>query len=347
MMDAIPGITKARKALLSACLIGVGFGATQPVLAAATDYKDHPKAKAFIEEMVEKGLDRDFVTGLIHDAKHQKSIIKAISRPAEKRLTWGEYRKIFLGQSRIDQGVEFWNQHRDTLRRASQQYGVPEEIIVAIIGVETRYGRHAGSYRVIDSLATLAFDYPPRSKFFTGQLGELMLLLQEQPLDPKAIKGSYAGAMGFGQFIPSSYRHYAVDFDADGSIDLLNNPVDAIGSVANYFKRHGWRSGQPVTLSAALDKPIESDKLSKKLKPIETLAHWRNLGLTFDPQLANELKATAMRLQAVDGEQHWIGLHNFYVITRYNHSRLYAMAVYQLSQEIAALKAKQQQVANG
>lgn len=301
-------------------------------------YSDHPKAKAFINAMVEKGMDRARVSDLVFDAKHQASIIKAISRPAEKRLNWGEYRKIFLGQKRIDQGVEFWNKHQTTLQRASDIYGVPPEIIVAIIGVETRYGRHAGTYRVIDALATLAFDYEPRSKFFTGQLEQLLLLLQEQSLDAKTLKGSYAGAMGFGQFIPSSYRSFAIDFDRDGTTDILTNPVDAIGSVANYFSSHGWQQGQPVTtplmLKTGVDSSQLSDKLSRKLKPIETVAHWRNLGLSSELELPNEARATAMRLETADGVQYWLGLRNFYVITRYNHSRLYAMAVQQLSQAI-------------
>ena len=342
--------TKAAIKHVAALVLSTGLGLSTAVQASTqatdSDYRDHPKAKAFVDAMVEKGLERDYVSALINDAKHQKSIIKAISRPAEKRLNWGEYRKIFLGNKRIDQGVEFWDKHRETLRRASDIYGVPEAIIVAIIGVETRYGRHAGSYRVLDALATLAFDYPPRSKFFTGQLGELMFLLQEQPLDAKAIKGSYAGAMGYGQFIPSSYRNYAVDFDRDGTIDLLGNPVDAIGSVANYFARHGWRSGEPVTVPASLAGSVDGDKLSKKLKPVETVAHWRNLGLTTEQELPNEAIATAMRLTTKAGEEHWIGLHNFYVITRYNHSRLYAMAVYQLSQAIAEKRAASEQQAN-
>ncbi|MEH6822811.1 MAG: lytic murein transglycosylase B [Motiliproteus sp.] len=312
-----------------------------PALAAAVDkgdYTDHPKASAFIEQMVAQGMDRDFVSGLVFDAKHQQSILDAISKPAEKRLDWGGYRKIFLGQSRIDQGVEFWNTYEDTLNRASAIYGVAPEVIVAIIGVETRYGRHAGRYRVIDALATLAFDYPPRSPFFTTQLGEFMQLTQEQKLDPKVIKGSYAGAMGYGQFIPSSYRHYAVDFDRDGTTDILTNPVDAIGSVANYFKQHKWRSGEPVTLAVALNQsPMKTaDELawSTALKPVETVAYWRNQGIAVDPTLANEATATAMRLTTAAGEEYWLGMHNFYVITRYNHSSLYAMAVHQLSQAI-------------
>ena len=308
------------------------------------DYSDHPKAAAFIESMVEKGVDRDFVTGLVLDAKSQQSILEAIARPAEKRLDWGGYRKIFLGQSRIDQGVEFWNTHQDTLQRASAEFGVDPEVIVAIIGVETRYGRHAGTYRVLDALATLAFDYPPRSTFFTTQLGEFLQLVQEQKLDPKTLKGSYAGAMGYGQFIPSSYRHYAVDFDRDGSADILTNPVDAIGSVANYFKKHGWRSAEPVVLPVTLKSPVDDSLWSTKLKPVETVAHWRNRGLKFDPSVANEAVATAMRHTTENGEEHWLGLHNFYVITRYNHSSLYAMAVHQLSQAILDKRATEQKM---
>lgn len=304
-------------------------------------YAEHPKATAFVDAMVEKGMERQFVSELVFDAKHQKSIIKAISRPAEKRLNWGEYRKIFLGQKRIDQGVEFWDTHEATLNRASKIYGVPPEIIVAIIGVETRYGRHAGTYRVVDALATLSFDYEPRSKFFTGQLEQFLLLLQEQSLDAKTLKGSYAGAMGYGQFIPSSYRSFAVDFDRDGVTDILTNPVDAIGSVANYFNSHKWRSGEPVTMPLVAKSPLDESALSTKLKPVETVAHWRNLGLTAEQELPNEARATAMRLETSSGIEHWLGLDNFYVITRYNHSRLYAMAVYQLSQEIVKKRGEQ------
>lgn len=313
---------------------GLTGAATTTVTASKGSYADHPKASLFVETMVGQGMDREFVSGLVFDAKPQQSILDAIAKPAEKRLDWGEYRKIFLGQSRIDQGVEFWNAHQHTLQQASAEYGVPSEVIVAIIGVETRYGRHAGSYRVIDALATLAFDYPPRSAFFTTQLGEFMRLVQEQKLDPRTLRGSYAGAMGYGQFIPSSYRHFAVDFDQDGSADILTNPVDAIGSVANYFNQHGWRVAEPVALPATLGRAVDDGLWSSALKPVETVAHWRNQGVRFDPTVANEAVATAMRLSGTEGDEYWLGLHNFYVITRYNHSALYAMAVHQLSQAI-------------
>lgn len=303
-------------------------------------YAKHPDAAAFVSRMVEQGFDADDVTRLLDSARRKESILKAIARPAEKRLTWGEYRKIFLKPQRIEQGIQFWNEHAATIRRAAEQYGVAPEIIVAIIGVETRYGRNAGSYRVLDALATLAFDYPPRSRFFTGQLEQYLLLLREEKLTAESIKGSYAGAMGFGQFIPSSYRHYAVDFDGDARRDIVTNPVDAIGSVANYFKQHGWRSGEPVALQADLIKPLAAESFSQALKPEHALSYWLDQGLkprlsaSSNEALDSDQKTTAMLMEGEAGEEYWLGLPNFYVITRYNHSALYAMAVFQLSQEI-------------
>jgi membrane-bound lytic murein transglycosylase B len=300
------------------------------------NYAEHPETHGFIERMVSEGFEREPLEQLLFQAERKDSILKAIARPAEKRLNWGEYRDIFLGQSRIDQGVEFWNRHQGTLDRAAEIYGVAPEIIVAIIGVETRYGRQAGNYRVVDALATLAFDYPPRSAFFSGQLRELLYLLREETLSPLELKGSYAGAMGFGQFIPSSYRNFAVDFDGDGVRDLLTNPVDAIGSVANYFRSHGWRKGAPVVVPARVEGPIDESLFNAQLKPERTLAQWEALGVTPAAPLGDPSQsATAMKLEFNERDvEYWLGLHNFYVITRYNHSHLYAMAVHQLSQSI-------------
>ena len=209
---------------------------------------------------------------------------------------------------------------------------MPKALITSIIGVETFYGRNKGSYRVIDSLATLAFDYPPRSKFFSGELEAYLLFVKEQGFDATQVKGSYAGAMGYGQFISSSYRHYAVDFDGDGIVDIVNNPIDAIGSVANYFKMHGWKTGMPVTATAVLDSNTNRQIASKKLKPKLTVAQLEAEGFRSSVKLEQSQKATAMILSGEAGDEAWIGLKNFYVITRYNHSKLYAMAVYQLSQ---------------
>ncbi|WP_246480487.1 lytic murein transglycosylase B [Motiliproteus sediminis] len=302
--------------------------------AVVASYSDSPQARAFVDKMVGEGFDRSYVEQLLSDAQRQDSIIKAISRPAERVKSWGEYRDIFIQPKRIERGVAFWKEHADTLQRASDTYGVPAEIIVAIIGVETHYGRITGNYRVLDALATLAFDYPPRGAFFEGQLRELLYLLREEPLEVASLKGSYAGAMGFGQFIPSSYRNYAVDFDGDGKRDILTNPVDAIGSVANYFKRHGWSAGAPVTVRAEVSAGADPAQFNGSLKPEISVEQWRQRGVRPTVPVAADTQATAMRLEINQGEEYWLGLPNFYVITRYNHSHLYAMAVYQLSQAI-------------
>lgn len=310
--------------------------------ASEKSYGQHDEAKLFINEMVAEGFERPYLEKMMMDAERQDSIIKAISKPAERRLNWGEYRNIFLGKSRVDQGVEFWEGNAETLKRASETYGVPEEIIVAIIGVETRYGRHAGNYRVLDALTTLAFDYPPRGKFFRGQLKELFRLSKEEQLDIVTLKGSYAGAMGYGQFIPSSYRHYAVDFSGDKQRNILTNADDAIGSVANYFSRHGWLAGKPVTAQVSLQKELDESLFELGLKPAKTLREWAQLGVEIPISWAGldmDQKATLMKMEKESAVEYWLGLENFYVITRYNHSALYAMAVLQLSQEV--FKARQ------
>lgn len=313
---------------------------------AANNYTQHPQFSDFLDEVVSEGIyPKEQLITLMQSTTRNESILKAIARPAEKTLTWAEYRKIFLTEDRINQGVEFYRQHKDTFAKASKTTGVPEEMILAILGVETRYGKHRGSYRVVDALATLGFDYPPRAKFFRKQLKEFLFLEQEAGIDLSTAKGSYAGAMGYPQFIPSSYRHYAVDFDGDKKIDLIDNPADAIGSIANYLKVHGWRPNEPITTPARYLKNGTSDKsnaaltaaLNQSLKPKHTVKELSDLGLIPDLTVPASEKATAMRLQGDNGDEYWLGLRNFYVITRYNHSRLYAMAAYQLSQ---ALKEK-------
>lgn len=306
-----------------------------PVTAAA-DYSQHEKAAAFVDKMVDKhSFDRDWVVGILKQAEKKQSIIDAMERPAESVMTWERYRKIFIQESRVKQGVQFWREHADTLARAEKEFGVPAEMIVGIIGVETRYGRNKGSYRVVDALATLGFDFPRRSTFFLGQLEEYLLMVREQDFAPLSFKGSYAGAMGYGQFIPSSYRAYAVDFDDDGQADIVNNPVDAIGSVANYFARHGWRMGEPVVSPAVLSEPVDESLFNAGLKPVRTLAELKLGGISSAQKLDLGQKATAMKLEGAGGDEHWIGLQNFYVITRYNHSSMYALAAHQLSQQVA------------
>ncbi len=296
-------------------------------------YLDNEAAQQFAAKMAsEHGFDRAWINDLLAQAERKQSILDAISRPAERTLEWKDYRKIFIQESRIEQGVAFWKEHRATLERAEKQYGVPPHIITAIIGVETRYGRHMGNYRVLDALATLGFDYPKRGKFFSRQLEEFLLMTREQGLNPLTMTGSYAGAMGFGQFIPSSYRSFAVDFDGDGVADIVNNPVDAIGSVANYFSEHHWRQGELVAVTAAVDAGHDKAVFDAGLKPKWNVAELIAKGVTPYTELDGSAKASAFRFLGEQGEEHWLGLHNFYVITRYNHSSMYAMAVYQLSQ---------------
>lgn len=295
--------------------------------------------QAFAAEMEQKhGFKKDELETLLTTTEFRDDIIKAITRPAESK-PWHEYRPIFLKQGRIDGGVEFWEENEALLEQVEQEYGVPAEIIVAIIGVETRYGKHTGRYRILDSLSTLAFGYPKRAKFFRKELEEFLLLSREEQVDPGQTKGSYAGAMGKPQFISSSYRFYAVDHDGDGRRDLWNSNADVIGSVANYFKRHGWRHGGMITqqvsggsgLNSFVDAGMKpsikvSELLASGLQPVS--------GKPPEPEALSSL----LRLDAGNQDEYWLGLHNFYVITRYNHSNLYAMAVYQLSQEILAAR---------
>ncbi|WP_008293924.1 lytic murein transglycosylase B [Congregibacter litoralis] len=301
------------------------------------DYSAHPAARTLIDEMVaEEGFSREELQSLFAAAEKQQSILDAISRPAEKTKPWYEYRAIFLTERREREGIAFFQEHREALSRAQAETGVPAEVIVAIIGVETYYGRIAGSYDVIDALTTLAFDYPKRSTFFTSELKNFLLLSREQGMDPLSLKGSYAGAMGYGQFMPSSYRAYAIDFDGDEQADIWNNPTDAIGSVANYLARHGWRAGEPVVSAATAEDTVPKEAFDGGLKPRQTVQDFIALGLSPRQQLDPEASATAMCFELADGYEYWLGLQNLYVITRYNHSAMYAMSVFLLSQRIAA-----------
>lgn len=294
--------------------------------------------RVFVDEMVERhGFERAELMQLMGRARFRGSIIKAMKRPAEAK-PWHRYHPIFVTTARARGGARFWQQNRTLLERAEREYGVAPEIIVAIIGVETRYGGNTGKYRVLDSLSTLAFGYPKRAKFFRKQLEEFLLLGREEGIDVLEAKGSYAGAMGMPQFIPSSYRAYAVDFDGDGKRDLLHSTADAIGSVANYFRRHGWKTGAAITLRARTGNrnldPLVKAGMKPSLSPEQLAGH----GIEVDADLPDATKASLIRLENEKGEEYWLGLKNFYVITRYNHSNLYAMAVYQLSRKILALR---------
>ncbi len=290
--------------------------------------------QAFGREMAQKyNFDQEWLDALLSNSRYRQDIIDAISRPAEGK-DWHQYHPIFVTDSRATEGIAFWKKNSELLSRAEQTYGVPAEIIVAIIGVETRYGRHAGKYPVVDALSTLAFGYPKRSSFFRKELEHFLQLTREEQVDAAEAKGSYAGAMGMGQFISSSYRAYAVDFDGDGKRDLWQT-ADAIGSVANYFKRHGWQKGEAVTLPASAESE-NVGALAKKLKPSHPMSRLSAAGIKPSSPIDGQTQVSLIQLKNKQSHEYWIGLNNFYVITRYNHSPLYAMAVYQLSQKIKA-----------
>jgi membrane-bound lytic murein transglycosylase B len=307
----------------------------------AADYQ-REKVADFVREMTQDyGFASEQLFDVLAQAERKQAILDAISRPAERVKPWKEYRPIFITDSRVAQGVDFWRENEPALARAEQEYGVPAEVIVAIIGVETFYGRNTGSYRVIDALSTLGFDYPPRQPFFRQQLKEFLLLAREEQVDPLALTGSYAGAMGLPQFMPSSFRAYAVDFDADGHIDIWKNPVDAIGSAANYFKQHGWAADEPVVARATVEGERHSEGLTEGLEPVKSAAQLRELGWNWQTETADDTAVTAFRLDGADGEEYWVGLPNFYVITRYNRSVMYAMAVHQLAEQLAQARGNQ------
>jgi len=299
------------------------------------NYAKRADVKGFIDEMVEKHqFDREQLAEKFSRAKKLTDVLESIAKPAEKVLTWKQYRPIFIKEKRILLGKKFLREHKEVLQKAEDQFGVPKEIITAIIGVETYYGRYSGKYDVFDSLTTLGFDYPPRANFFRSELEQLLLLTREEDVDITTVRGSYAGAMGIPQFISSSYRHYAVDFDNDGKRDLWTNIDDVIGSVANYFSKHGWKKGESVIHRVQLKKAI-ADIGRTNLKPGKSISEYQKLGVVTNVSLPDEAAATLIELEGLHGIEHWMGLKNFYVITRYNHSALYALAVYQLSQEIS------------
>ena len=290
----------------------------------------------FIDSMVaEHDYDRETLEALLTDAKSQESIIEAISRPAEGTLEWHEYRDIFLTDERITAGANFWREHNADLQRISDETGVSIEILVGIIGVETYYGRITGGYRVLDALSTLAFDYPPRQKFFRSELKHFLLLVREENMDARDATGSYAGAMGRPQFMPSSFREYAVDSTDDGKRDIWSNWTDVIGSVANYFVRHRWVAGDQVVVQASLGDQWRGETPKNTTKPKETVTSLSHQGVLFATDLAGDQKSQLLTLEGEDGKEYWVGFHNFFVITRYNTSVMYALAVHQLGQEIA------------
>ena len=315
--------------------------ATFPVIAAdiAPLNLKQDNVIAFVDEMVQKHeFDRDDLNSVLAKAQIKQNIIKKISTPAERTLTWGEYRKIFITKERINVGVTFWHDNKEMLERIALETGVPIEILVGIIGVETYFGRITGKDRVIDALATLAFEYPPRSKFFRKELVQFLILAREEDIDPTVPMGSYAGAMGRPQFMPSSFRAYAVDSTGDDKRDIWNNWADVSGSIANYFLEHGWRSAEEVVAQATLSDNWNNAIPEPKntLKASSTVASLSKKGVLFATDLCADSKGELLTYEGSDGIEHWVGFHNFFVITKYNHSVMYALAVHQLGQQISA-----------
>jgi len=300
---------------------------------------DNPTVVAFIDEMVsEHEFDRNELRSLLGQARIKPSIIRKISTPAERTLTWGEYRKIFITKERINAGVDFWRENREMLERIGRESGVSSEMIVGIIGVETYFGRITGNDRVLDALVTLAFEYPKRARFFRNELVQFLILAREEEIDATIPMGSYAGAMGRPQFMPSSFRAYAVDATGDGKRDIWNNWADVSGSVANYFVEHGWRTGEEVTAQATLGGqwkgPVPKPRnILKASASVESLS---KKGVVFATDLCADSKAELLTYEGGSGTEHWVGFHNFFVITKYNRSAMYALAAYQLGQEIAS-----------
>ena len=325
--------------MTSRLLTGITFFLASSSIALAVD-TGQANIDAFIDTMVsEHDYDRATLEEILGQAEFKESIIEQISKPAERVLTWADYRPIFMTKERVAAGAEFWRENRAALERVSNETGVPVEIMVGIIGVETYYGRITGGHRVLDALTTLAFYYPPRETFFRRELQEFLLLVREEDMQATDAFGSYAGAMGRPQFMPASYRAYAVDSTGDSKRDIWNNWTDVAGSIANYFIAHKWRSGEEVTAQATLSDVFQGPPPDNQLSADETVASLSKSGVVFSTSQGNDRAAQLITYEGAAGTEYWVGFHNFFVITRYNRSVMYALAVHQLGQEIAIVVA--------
>jgi len=293
-----------------------------------------PEVEAFIQDMVQKHqFNGESLRKLFARVEPNPAVISMISAPLTA-LPWYQFRSRYVDAVRINGGVKFWQENADTLARAHRVFGVPEEIIVATIGVESIYGRNTGRFGVLEALSMLAFNYPPRAQRFRSELEQYLLLTREARLDAIRVKGSYAGAIGIPQFLPSSYRRYAVDFDGDGKRDLVGSPADAIGSVANYYKSHGWREGQIIAVPAEVDGNVAGALLELGIKPQLKVGELKRRGVLPSAPVDEEPEAALITAESETGPSYWLGLHNFYVITRYNRSVNYALAIDELAREL-------------
>jgi len=326
--------TRTRFFFAAALALQVGSAAA----AGPPDYPHRREVKLFIAEMVKKhGFTRRELNRVLGKAQFQPAIIKAMEQPAETALaSWQAYRTIFINPQRVETGVQFWNRNAEPLKRAAAEFGVPEEIIVGIIGVETTYGRNIGTYRVIDALATLAFDYPKRAQFFRGELENYLVLSREAKIDPLRVKGSYAGAIGIPQFMPGSYRRFAVDYDGDGTSNLATSPADAIGSIGNFLKAHGWARGEPVAFSAEVSGEGWRKLAEAGVEPASRAAELPRFGVKPAVSMPPDTRCALIELETPGQPSDFrVTLQNFFVLTRYNRSNLYATAVLDLATELA------------
>ena len=301
------------------------------------NFAERPEVQRFVDTLVAKhGFDKAALLELFRQARFEPDVLKAIlPPPTPATRSWQSYRARFIETRRIRKGLEFWQAHDTALRRATQTYGVPAEIIVAIIGIETFYGQNTGRYQTFSALATLAFDYPPRADLFRRELEELLLLARERKTDPLAYTGSFAGALGLPQFLPSSLRRYAVDFDSDGAIDLTGDADDAIGSVANFLSEHGWQKGGAVALPARIKGSAYTELADGRVDPQYTPSDLAAHGIKASRPLAADVKVALIDLATPDKPtEYWLGFQNFYTITRYNRSSFYAMSVFQLGEKL-------------
>lgn len=322
----------ARRALILLCWLSACTANADVDEAAVAEAKS-----AFIERMsLEHGFDADELERTLADVEIDSGILETIARPAERVVPWHEYRGIFVTDERVRAGVQFWNEHEESVAAASERYGVAPEMLVAIVGIETYFGRRMGNHRVLDALSTLAFAYPPRAEFFASELEAFLLLAREDGVDPLDALGSYAGAMGAGQFIPSSFRAYAVDANGDGRRDLWEDWEDILASVANYFRVHGWREGAPVADPVELGEGWSGHEPENAMSLDYTVGSLKDLGYALPSARSDDMRATVLALEGDGGTtEHWVGYHNFHVVTRYNRSVKYALAAHELSRTIA------------
>ncbi|MDR0577878.1 MAG: lytic murein transglycosylase B [Candidatus Accumulibacter sp.] len=351
----LTGFSRAARCLLAAF---IGILSASPLAWAARDtnapaFSESPAVQEFIADMQARhGFDAARLTRQFASIRANPAVLRAIAPPAavEPRRSWRRYSERFLNEPRLAQGLRFWQEHRAALARAEAIYGVPPEIVVAIIGVETEYGRNTGKFGVLEALTTLAFGYPPRAPFFRRELEQFLLMAREDGNSPLDYKGSYAGAIGIPQFMPSSQRHFAVDFDGDGRVDLRHSPADAIGSVARFLNEHGWRPGGPIALPAGVDEDAAA-LIALGVKPSLPLREMLERGVIAPASDAERLADTPAALIDLispgQPTEYWIGFDNFYVITRYNRSSFYAMSVFLLAESLREAAEEERESSHG